>query len=126
MKIRKAKSKLFTNADIYYVPSKSGGDEHIVVEVDGRFFCDCKDFMTRRLPLLGTPAFTQCTHIKQVTRSIRVAPATALRPKKFGVFMFDGRSSDLPKDYDTYEAATKAYKDREKLGHRNGYFVKQL
>jgi hypothetical protein len=123
MKIRKAKSKLFTNADIFYVPSKSGGDEHIVVQVDGRFFCDCKDFMTRRLPLLGTSAFTQCTHIKQVTRSIRIAEPAV----KYGVFMESyGRSKDLPGMYDTRKEAEKAVEQWEKLGHDNGYYVEEL
>jgi hypothetical protein len=86
MKIRKAKSKLFTNADIYYVPSKSGGDEHIVVQVDGRLFCDCKDFMTRRLPLLTSPGFSMCTHGKQVAAQFGVIRPVTKPAKVFNIF----------------------------------------
>lgn len=51
--------------DLYYVTSESGGDQHIVVRDRDRrlvFYCDCRDFMVRKLCLLGTPEFQLCKH----------------------------------------------------------------
>ena len=82
--IRTAKSKLFANATIYYVPSKSGGEEHIVVHNGTYLFCDCRDFMTRHLPLFGTSGFSACTHGRQVTEFLAAKTAG---PKKYQVFV---------------------------------------
>jgi hypothetical protein len=53
------KQKDFSVSKIYYVTSESKPDEtHIVVRLGGSiirsFFCDCRDFMIRKLPNLGT------------------------------------------------------------------------
>ena len=124
LNIRTAKTKLFNNSQVFYVPSKSGGEEHIVVRSGGTLFCDCKDFMTRRLPLLGTAGFSHCTHGKQVAAfSMQpVAPKTR-NPKvakKYAVFTDLGqRSIDLPDVYSSLAQANKAIKYLEdRTGHR--------
>lgn len=40
----------------YYVPSKSGGEDHLVVLQDGQLSCDCKGYLYRR----------SCSHIIDV------------------------------------------------------------
>jgi hypothetical protein len=52
--------------NLYYVSSESKPEErnhsHIVVRHAGLFFCDCRDFMIRKLPMLGTTEFRLCKH----------------------------------------------------------------
>jgi hypothetical protein len=119
LNIRTAKTKLYQNATVYYVPSKSGGDEHIVVSTSKGLFCDCKDFMTRRLPLIGTAGFTMCTHGKQVqvfAAGIRLTPKPT--PKKlYGVFRDtkgEYRSKDIPQTFTTKRAAQDAIRRYER------------
>jgi hypothetical protein len=140
--IRTAKTKLYEHSIVYYVPSKSGGDEHIVVMNGATLFCDCKDFMTRRLPLYGTGGFSHCTHGRQVLAHIadikhkftfRVGTAvprkekpcgtTALAQpvkKRYGIFTTHGgyRSIDLPKEYSTKAAAEKDLRNFSDTGFR--------
>lgn len=118
--IKTAKTKLFANSTIYYVPSKSGGDTHIVVRSQNHFFCDCKDFMTRRLPLFGGPGFSKCTHGRQVAEFINRGGATkkigykfklsVSKPlKRFGVFTSTGyRSIVYPKIFFSVASAKRA------------------
>jgi hypothetical protein len=135
--IRTAKTKIYSRATVYYVPSKSGGPEHIVVSNASGVFCDCKDFMTRRLPLLGTNGFSNCTHGKQVIAlsmghtiehkssgpedvfSVYGHAAPTIRAKaakptkqKYGIFYIatGSRSLDFPKTYGSKTAAEKALK----------------
>jgi len=60
--------------NLFYVSSESGrSDEHIVVKHGGLLFCDCRDFMIRRLPVIGTSKFKTCKHgefVAFVTRTI--------------------------------------------------------
>jgi len=59
--------------NLYYVSSEGGGDSHVIVRHGGLFFCDCRDFMIRRLPVLGTSKFKPCKHgefVAFVTRTI--------------------------------------------------------
>jgi len=112
--IRTAKSKLFANATIYYVPSKSGGEEHIVVHNGTYLFCDCRDFMTRHLPLFGTSGFSACTHGRQVIELLGV--------KKYQVFYGDAvahlnRGGDTT--YSTREEA-QALIDNHNKEHHDG------
>lgn len=111
--IRTAKSKLYQNATVFYVPSKSGGQEHIVVVTTAGVFCDCKDFMTRRLPLIGTNGFSLCIHGKQLNRA-QMKPAsktkvTVKKPKTYGIFTKAGyRSVDFPGVYRSENTAANA------------------
>jgi hypothetical protein len=66
-----------TTYNLYYVSSESKPDQkensHIVVRHGRLFFCDCRDFMVRRLPLLGTSGFRLCKHgqfVEDVTGSL--------------------------------------------------------
>jgi len=120
MKISKPKKQLFETATIYYVSSRSGGDRHIVVKNSGTFFCDCRDFVTRHLPLFGTSGFSLCGHGTYVRdRAIPCEISKKKSTKKFGVFFtLQGkpcRSGDLPKTYKTAEAAQKAINDMDDL-----------
>ena len=125
--IRTAKSKLFDKSTVFYVPSKSGGDEHIVVHNGNKFFCDCKDFMTRRLPLLGTPGFSACTHGKQVLMMLTEKTYTNRSSCKYGVFTANGqRSIDISATFDTKKAAERFLADYEFRNGRIGRFVKAL
>ena len=81
LNIRTAKKNLFADSQVYYVPSKSGGEEHIVVKTPAGLFCDCKDFMTRHLPLFGTAGFSHCTHGKQVA-AFSMHPPASFAPAK--------------------------------------------
>lgn len=63
------KSQSGKNVKIYYVTSEAKPSEtHIVVRHQGAhgssFFCDCRDFMIRRLPTIGTSDFhgNRCKH----------------------------------------------------------------
>lgn len=125
LNIRTAKKNLYTTSQVFYVPSKSGGEEHIVVKTAGLLFCDCKDFMTRHLPLFGTAGFSHCTHGKQVAAFSMQYPAAQVvrKPKpakKYAVFTDVGqRSLDLPGVYDSLKAANKAIKQFEdRTGNR--------
>jgi hypothetical protein len=110
MKINKPKKQLFKNAVIYYVSSDSGGDKHIVVSRDGQFFCDCRDFMIRHLPLLHCNVFSLCKHGKYVKDSIKTHTG------KFGIFYKSipsgdvRRSEEYPDIYGSLEAAKFAIK----------------
>jgi hypothetical protein len=83
MKITKPKKQLFNTSTTFYVSSESGGDKHIVVRKDSAFFdckgstyfCDCKDFMTRKLPLYGTNLFSLCKHGSFVRSNQETQPA---------------------------------------------------
>lgn len=118
--IRVAKSKLFTNSTIYYVPSKSGGSDHIVVHNGAHFFCNCRDFMTRHLPLLGSSAFSSCVHGTEVSEHIAKSQQKQ-RDKivKYGIFVpylnsqrVNGKkwfhSGDVPRMFDTRKEAQDA------------------
>ena len=137
--IRTAKSKLFSKATIYYVPSATGvhpNDEHIVVATNGTFFCDCKDFMTRSLPLLGTSAFTNCKHGKAVSRMLDSQPTKPPQapPVKYGVFVDDHdlndahgrRSVDIPQEFGNLKAARFAIQEYEKHNGNLGRVARPL
>ncbi len=138
MKIRTAKSKLFSKATVYYVPSATGispHDEHIVVFVNQTAFCDCKDFMTRRLPLLGTSAFTNCKHGLAVIRMLNeqlidVPTIKKSLTKKYGVFtgsyLGDRRSMDIPQEFGNKKAASEAIRQYETLNGKLGRVARVL
>jgi hypothetical protein len=121
--IRTAKTKLFANSTVYYVPSKSGGDTHIVVHNNVHFFCDCKDFMTRRLPLLGTAGFSQCTHGRQVSELVNSKFTIDHDTPKVGYKITLGVSKPV-KRYQIFKI-----KDGEKsesaLGREAGYLTRE-
>lgn len=52
------------DAKIYYVTSESHPekDHHIVVRKENYFFCDCRDFMIRKLPGLNSTTAERCKH----------------------------------------------------------------
>ncbi len=116
MKITKPKKQLFTFTETFYVSSDSGGEKHIVVRADKTYFCDCKDFMTRSLPLLNTPGFSLCKHGKFVRDSApSKEPKTPLKTleKQFAVFAIweSGvirRSLDVRGTYPSKELAQSA------------------
>lgn len=131
LNIRTASRQLFANSKVYYVPSKSGGEEHIVVRADGTLFCDCKDFMTRRLPLLGTAGFSHCTHGKQVVaynmKHRSVAPSKPRIKKSYRVFTPRGYTSyDLPKTYSSLKQAKAAIDSFEKQHGKFGRTARAL
>ena len=126
LKIRTAKHKLFHHATIYYVSSKSGGAEHIVVNQysTSRFFCDCKDFMTRRLPLLGSSSFTNCKHGVAVSNMLNNQVVKKSNGIRYGVFVDNGyasgrRSVDIPEEFGSMTEAGKAVQYYES---HNGIF----
>jgi len=57
-----------TTSSIFYVSSEAKPSEtHIVVKVESLFgqacyFCDCRDFMVRRLPNIGKLGLVPCKH----------------------------------------------------------------
>lgn len=64
--------------NLFYVTSESGGDQHIVVRDRSRgqvFYCDCRDFMVRKLPLLGTAEFALCKHGQFVSDVLNTIPS---------------------------------------------------
>jgi hypothetical protein len=147
--IRTAKSKLFSKATIYYVPSATGvhpNDEHIVVSHDqmrvwGRdltqpFFCDCKDFMTRRLPLLGEKTFTNCKHGQAVIHMLnnQVPTIKKSNSRKYGAFVNDingiglgeRRSVDIPQEFSSKKAANEAIRYYEKHNGKFGRVARAL
>jgi hypothetical protein len=129
LNIRTPKKQLFSSGKVFYVPSKSGGEEHIVVQVDGRLFCDCKDFMTRKLPLLGTSGFSHCTHGKQVATLSMGTDSTTVQhiSKRYGVFTPAGyRSHDLPNDYPSLALAKSAIRAHERLNGKVGRVARAL
>lgn len=131
LNIRTASKQLFANSKVYYVPSKSGGEEHIVVQANGTLFCDCKDFMTRHLPLLGTAGFSHCTHGKQVvaySMNLTINRARKPAPKKtYGIFTPYGyRSSDLPGTYSSLKDAKQAIERHELLNGRFERYARAL
>ena len=67
LNIRTAKKNLYTESQVFYVPSKSGGEEHIVVRVGRTLYCDCKDFMIRRLLPIAQGLIEPCKHGAFVT-----------------------------------------------------------
>lgn len=118
------KKKLFSESNIFYVPSKSGGEKHIVVKVGKHYFCDCKDFMTRRLPLFETAAFSHCVHGKQVIKTALDAPKTKTT---YGVFTPAGyRSVDIPGIFDTLKDAQEAIETYERHNNRYGRVARAL
>lgn len=110
MKITKPKKQLFNTSTTYYVSSESGGEKHIVVRKDSTYFCDCKDFMTRKLPLYGSTLFSLCKHGGFVRDNSTPASKEPVAPEKqFGIFFYvDGklrRSEDHPATYTTAQEA---------------------
>lgn len=113
-------------AKIFYVSSESSPNSteasHIVVQHGLLYFCDCRDFMVRRLPLLGLVDFRLCKHGKfvQDTHMAAEPGVTIIReqtakpaPKKFAVY-YEGDngdfylSADVLGTFDTFVAASKA------------------
>jgi hypothetical protein len=127
LNIRTPKKQLFSSGKVFYVSSKSGGEEHIVVQVDGHLFCDCKDFMTRKLPLLGTTGFSHCTHGKQVAAFSMDTVPVRIESKKYGVFTPGGyRSCDLPNAYPSLALAKSAIRAHERLNGKVGRTARAL
>src|ERR1700676_1939854 len=91
---------------IYYVTSESKPtDRHIVVRRGEKFFCDCRDFMIRRLPLLGSIAFQPCKHgsfVRDALNKVRdgVLVSASREPqtvaKKFGIWFIGVAGSLAP------------------------------
>jgi hypothetical protein len=89
MRITVPKKQLFVLSTIYYVLSDTGEGKHIVVRNQGTLYCDCRDFITRHLPLLGTPSFSLCKHGEFVRNSpypLKIEDSPR-EPKKFGIFV---------------------------------------
>ena len=114
LKITKAKTQLYTHSTVFYVSSESNPEEkYIVVKTPKGTFCQCVDFITRRLPLFGTPAFTCCKHILAVNTSpIKIPVKTPVSKKQYGVWFVrtghDFRSIDTPGTFYSRAAATRA------------------
>src|SRR5579859_5185584 len=125
LKVTKAKTQLYTHSTVFYVSSESNPEEqprratqksnreekYIVVKTPKGTFCQCVDFITRRLPLYGTPAFTHCKHILAVNTLPVKSPVT--RNRKFGVFYATNisqsfRSIDVPGTFPSRAAADRA------------------
>ena len=70
MKLTRPKSG---TSNLFYVSSESGGETHIVVKVGPLAFCDCKNFMVRQLPKIGTSTFAPCKHGEFVLDSVKSA-----------------------------------------------------
>jgi hypothetical protein len=67
-----------TNKNLFYVTSEAKPNQkeasHIVVRMGYLFFCDCRDFMIRKLPVFGTKQFKLCKHgefVRDVMGSMR-------------------------------------------------------
>ncbi len=137
MKLTRPKKQSNPVAQLSYVTSEahpdSEPDRHIVVRIMSRpgvYYCDCRDFFVRRLPLLGTAQFSLCKHgdfVRDADNSIPytdIVEAVRDTKKKFGVFFATAhneyRSLDLPGTYPTQEAAQFALDKYEALTHRFG------
>ena len=134
------------DSPISYVTSESKPNSteatHIVVKVAGTYFCDCRDFMVRRLtklsllsanawildmPLCKHGEFVRDTEQKiPVGQKLVVATRTK---KKFGIFFIGSsgefRSIDYPATYSSSTAALDDITKNEKT-HYNKYIVKEL
>lgn len=125
------------NSKIYYVTSESNPeDTHIVVRSRrGHFFCDCRDFMIRKLPLNSNGGdFELCKHgefckysesqvpaghelhraVRQTVKT-RKSPAAVEKFSKYYVALLDadhnkviGRSLQFAENYPTQSAAQQA------------------
>ena len=119
LKVTKAKTQLYTHSTVFYVSSESNPEEkYIVVKTPKGTFCQCVDFITRRLPLFGTPAFTHCKHILAVNTLPVKSPVT--RNRKFGVFYATNisqsfRSIDVPGTFSSKAAAVNAIVSNPRL-----------
>lgn len=109
--------QLFVDSKTYYVDSESNPtDKHIVVDVVGTYFCDCRDFMVRHLPLYGTLAFSLCKHGE-------FARDEQSKPKKFVVWALGNvksPSGDVTGIFDTRQEAQNAL-DRYNLKVGNNF-----
>lgn len=81
------KKQSHAGSRLYYVSSEAHPDDkHIVVrhrDRPGVFFCDCRDFFVRRLPLLNTPEFSLCKHGEFVRDTVNAAPAGTVVDRAF-------------------------------------------
>lgn len=118
MKLTVPETQPYILSTIYYVESDSvPGDKHIVVRNQGTLFCDCGDFMIRKLPLFGTSAFSLCKHGRYVQDN------RFPDPKKFAVFAIlsngsANRSYDIRGEFNSYQEAASALKDHERINGR--------
>lgn len=74
MKISTAKRNPVKGTKTFYVQSESDARKRYTVqrvtrERKATFFCNCADFMYRKLPHLDTSTFSGCKHIKAVRRA---------------------------------------------------------
>ena len=118
LKVTKAKTQLYTHSTVYYVSRESNPDEkYIVVRTSKGIFCQCMDFITRRLPLFGTSAFTVCKHISAVQAKLEKISVPA---KRYAVwFVGDGcnfRSIDVPGTFPSRVAAERAILSHKRYG----------
>ena len=118
LKVTKAKTQLYTHSTVFYVSSESNPEEkYIVVKTPKGVFCQCVDFITRRLPLFGTSAFTHCKHIL----AVNTLPVKAPVSKKYGVWFVDlnrgwtFRSVDVPGTFSSKVAAIRAITSNPRL-----------
>lgn len=77
MIVTKARRNPVKGVTTFYVQRTRSSTRHIVQRivrswadargrVRARLFCDCKDFMCRRLPHIGTNTFSFCIHTRAV------------------------------------------------------------
>jgi hypothetical protein len=74
MKISTAKRNPVKGTKTFYVQSENDARKRYTVqrvtrERKATFFCNCADFMYRKLPHLDTNTFSGCKHIKAVRRA---------------------------------------------------------
>jgi len=132
MKLNTPKEQPYALSKIYYVESESQpGQDHIVVQVGSSaayslarvYFCDCRDFFIRHLPLYGTAAFSLCKHGRFVRDGVewntKVGGKTddgeitwtnvGKAARKFGVYVVSdwktSRSKDIRGTFDSREEA---------------------
>lgn len=78
MRIRRAKRNPIKGTTTFYVRRTPQSRQHIVQRIRCSFafcngikwFCDCKDFMCRKLPFIFTNSFSGCVHIVAVKRRL--------------------------------------------------------
>ena len=127
MKINKARTQLYSHATVYYVRSESNPKvKYMVLHTGKNYFCQCTDFIARRLPLFGTPGFTHCKHIQAVKEHAVPAAETIIThfgkesfkksTKKFGLFYIASqtpfRSLDMPEEFKSKASALRHLRNK--------------
>lgn len=74
LKVRKAEKNPVAGVRTFFVQSESDPNtEYIVVEkrdAGTTYFCNCNDFMFRKLPFLGSNLYSNCKHGAAVKEAV--------------------------------------------------------